>query len=109
MTVSTADPATARCVLASRSPLRSLLWVLALIAIIWQLPHGRTLLYPLSLLATCAHELGHGLAALLVGASFESFTLHADGSGLAEKNPARSGRTGAEAMDSESPSTEGRN
>ncbi|HRD88377.1 MAG: M50 family metallopeptidase [Candidatus Accumulibacter sp.] len=76
-------PATARCVPEARQPLRSLLAVLLLIAIIWQLPHGRTLLYPLSLLATCAHELGHGVTAMLLGAHFERFALHADGSGLA--------------------------
>ena len=37
----------------------------------------------LNLLATCAHELGHGLTALLVGAEFHSFVLHADGTGMA--------------------------
>jgi hypothetical protein len=63
--------------------LRSLLWVLASIAVLWQLPYGRAILYPLSLLATCAHELGHGFTAMLVGAEFRSFVLHADGSGLA--------------------------
>ncbi len=83
MTAPTGDPTTARPVPESRQPLRSLLGVLLLIAIAWQLPHGRTLLYPVSLLATCAHELGHGLTALLLGAHFESFALHADGSGVA--------------------------
>jgi hypothetical protein len=83
MTAPTGDAATARCGPRSWQPLRSLLWVLLPIALIWQLPHGRTLLYPLSLLATCAHELGHGFTALLLGARFESFALHADGSGLA--------------------------
>ncbi len=83
MTAPTGDAATAQGVPESRQPLRSLLGVLLLIAITWQLPHGRTLLYPLSLLATCAHELGHGLTALLLGAHFESFALHADGSGVA--------------------------
>ncbi|TLD44673.1 MAG: hypothetical protein FAZ92_03092 [Accumulibacter sp.] len=83
MTAPPFDPATSRRVPETRQPLRSLLGVLLLIAIIWQLPHGRTLLYPLSLLATCAHELGHGVTALLLGAHFESFVLHADGSGLA--------------------------
>jgi len=64
-------------------PLRALLWVLALIVVTWQLPYGRSILYPFSLLATCAHELGHGLTALLVGGEFSSFALYADGSGLA--------------------------
>jgi hypothetical protein len=61
------------------------LLMLALLAItvIWQLPYGQQMLYPFSLLATYAHEMGHGLAALLVGADFERLVLHADGSGIA--------------------------
>ena len=46
-------------------------------------PYGRTIAYPLILLSTMAHELGHGVAAILVGASFERFVMHADGSGVA--------------------------
>ena len=44
---------------------------------------GRALAYPLVLLSTLAHELGHGIAALMVGGGFESFVLYADGSGAA--------------------------
>lgn len=55
----------------------------AAIALIWQLPYGRWLLYPLSLLATYAHEMGHGLSALASGAAFDQLLLHADGSGMA--------------------------
>lgn len=55
----------------------------AAMALTWQLPYGRELLYPLSLLATYAHELGHGLAALALGAGFDELLLHADGSGMA--------------------------
>ena len=63
---------------------RKALFIAAIaVAMIWQLPYGKQALYPLSLLATYAHEMGHGLAALLVGASFDRFNLHADGSGLA--------------------------
>ena len=39
--------------------------------------------HTLVLLSTLAHELGHGIAALLVGGGFESFVLYADGSGAA--------------------------
>ena len=53
------------------------------IAVVWQLPFGRQLLYPLTLLATFAHELGHGLTALLMGANFDHLQLTADGSGSA--------------------------
>lgn len=55
----------------------------AAVLLIWQLPYGRQLLYPLTLLATYAHELGHGLTAMLLGFEFDQLHLHADGSGLA--------------------------
>jgi hypothetical protein len=55
----------------------------ALIVVMWQLPYGRQILYPLTLLATYAHEMGHGLTALLAGAEFDQLLLHADGSGMA--------------------------
>lgn len=59
--------------------------------LIWQLPYGRQVLYPLTLLATFAHEMGHGLTALLLGAQFDQLLLHADGSGMAvwHGNPGR--------------------
>ncbi len=59
--------------------------------LIWQLPYGRQVLYPLTLLATYAHEMGHGLTALLLGAQFDQLLLHADGSGMAvwHGNPGR--------------------
>jgi type III secretory pathway component EscS len=61
------------------------------VAVIWQMPYGHHILYPLSLLATFAHEMGHGLSAMLVGAQFEQMQLNADGSGLAvwSGNPGR--------------------
>lgn len=55
----------------------------ACIVLIWQMPYGRQMLYPITLLATYAHEMGHGLTALLTGAEFEQLLLHADGSGMA--------------------------
>jgi len=63
----------------------------ATVVLIWQLPYGRQLLYPLTLLATYAHEMGHGLTALLTGAEFDQLMLHADGSGMAvwRGNPGR--------------------
>lgn len=60
-----------------------LLGAAALVAGVWQLPYGPTILYPFTLLATFVHEMGHGLTALALGATLESFTIHADGSGLA--------------------------
>lgn len=55
----------------------------AAVVLLWQLPYGRQILYPLTLLATYAHEMGHGLTAMLTGAEFEQLLLHADGSGMA--------------------------
>jgi hypothetical protein len=49
----------------------------------WQFPLGRQLLYPFTLLATYAHEMGHGITALVLGANFESLEMYANGSGLA--------------------------
>lgn len=49
----------------------------------WQFEYGRYALYPLTLLATYAHEMGHGLTALIMGADFERLLMYPDGSGLA--------------------------
>lgn len=46
-------------------------------------PFGRVFLYPLTLLATWVHELGHGLSALVVGGRFAQLEVFADASGLA--------------------------
>ena len=61
------------------------LLVLAVVAIVvaWQVPYGPQALYPVTLLATFSHELGHGVTALLLGGDFDRLSLHADGSGLA--------------------------
>lgn len=56
---------------------------IATIAVIWRLPYGQMALYPFTLLATYAHEMGHGLTALLVGAEFDQIALYANGSGIA--------------------------
>lgn len=78
------------------SDLSGLLLAVATIIVAWQLPYGPQVLYPLSLLATFAHEMGHGLAALLAGEEFEYLLLHADGSGLAawRGDPGRLARAG---------------
>jgi len=47
------------------------------------IPYGRTIGYPLMLLSTLVHEMGHGIAAMLAGGSFEKFEMFADGSGVA--------------------------
>jgi hypothetical protein len=47
------------------------------------LPFGRILGYPLILISTFAHEMGHGLTALILGDNFVSFQMATDGSGFA--------------------------
>jgi hypothetical protein len=47
------------------------------------IPFGHELLYPLSLFTTWVHEMGHGLAALAVGGTFERLQIFRNGSGLA--------------------------
>jgi hypothetical protein len=46
-------------------------------------PFGTTILYPLTLLATFVHEMGHGITALVTGGTFSSLDVYADASGLA--------------------------
>jgi hypothetical protein len=72
-------------------PRTRLLLTSAAIALVWQLPYGQMALYPLTLLATYVHEMGHGLMALLLGHQFHEMLLHADGSGMAvwQGNPGR--------------------
>lgn len=55
----------------------------ALTLVLYAVPFGGFLIYPLLLLSTLAHELGHGLAALATGGGFEAFYLWPDGSGMA--------------------------
>jgi len=55
----------------------------AIVAIEHFVPFGRLLLYPFTLLSTWVHEMGHGLAALAVGGTFERLEIFADASGLA--------------------------
>lgn len=61
--------------------------VLAAIAVgsvvLWQTQIGSLVLYPFTILATWFHEMGHGLAAMLVGSDFDHLVIHADGSGYA--------------------------
>ena len=49
----------------------------------WLVPYGQWVIYPFSLLATWAHEMGHGLTAILVGGSFHQLEVMPNLSGLA--------------------------
>ena len=52
--------------------------------LLWVLPFGRLIGRPLVWLSTLAHEMGHGVTALLLGGRFQRFMMWADGSGVAE-------------------------
>lgn len=56
---------------------------LTLVVVERYVPHGRAVLYPFVLFATWVHEMGHGLAALVVGGEFSRLDVYADASGLA--------------------------
>jgi hypothetical protein len=62
---------------------QALLWSVGLTVALYLIPFGELLGYPLMLLSTLFHELGHGIAALAVGDSFESLAIYGDGSGVA--------------------------
>lgn len=50
---------------------------------LYWIPYGAVFAYPLLLLSTLAHEMGHGLTAVLVGGNFQQFMMWSDGSGVA--------------------------
>lgn len=51
--------------------------------LLWQTQIGMLVLYPFTILATWFHEMGHGVAAMLLGGSFERLLIYPDGSGIA--------------------------
>lgn len=61
-----------------------LLASVTLTVLLYVVPYGHYVAYPLMLLSTLAHEMGHGIMALLVGGSFHRFVMWPDGSGMAE-------------------------
>lgn len=67
---------------------RSRLALLAVIAgvsvLLWQTMIGSLALYPFTILATWFHEMGHGLAAVLLGSRFDHLVIFSDGSGYAQ-------------------------
>jgi hypothetical protein len=64
-------------------PGRFLAASVALTALLYVVPYGHYIGYPLMLLSTLVHELGHGVAGVLVGGHFSSFEMNWDGSGVA--------------------------
>ncbi len=68
---------------ARRRTKAALAWSIVLTVALYLVPFGELLAYPLVLLSTLVHEVGHGLAALAVGGRFERFVMFADASGMA--------------------------
>jgi hypothetical protein len=62
-------------------------WALAASAAVtlglYLVPYGEYAVYPLLLISTLVHELGHGVAAVMAGADFLSFEMWPNGSGVA--------------------------
>ena len=79
-----ADTLTGTAADLSDGQLIRLFWAaVALSLIVPRLPYGRYLLYPFALLGTWAHEMGHGVTALLAGGSFKRLEIHRNLDGLA--------------------------
>lgn len=51
--------------------------------VLYAIPDGWYLAYPLRLISTAVHELGHGIAAIFMGGDFEELRMWSDGSGVA--------------------------
>ncbi len=51
--------------------------------VLWQFELGRLILYPFTILGTWFHEMGHGLAAIMLGGTFHELEIQANGSGVA--------------------------
>jgi hypothetical protein len=64
-------------------PRHAILLAAAVFALSAWLPMGHYVLYPLFLLSTWVHEMGHGLTALAIGGRFDHLDIYRDGSGLA--------------------------
>jgi hypothetical protein len=75
----TADPSPS---IAGRARI-ALLVTIGVTAVLYAIPQLHIVAYPLILIGTLVHELGHGVAAMLVGGSFHSLAVYADGSGVA--------------------------
>ena len=57
--------------------------IVVTLLLFYVIPYGRRIAYPLILLSTLIHELGHGIASILCGYEFYEFHMYADGSGVA--------------------------
>jgi hypothetical protein len=58
-----------------RSDLGFLLVAVIVTVVLYQVPYGRYVAYPFSMLATWFHEMGHGITAMLLGGTFVSIDI----------------------------------
>ncbi len=69
-------------------------WMLVISAAVtfglYLVPYGDYVAYPLLLISTAVHELGHGIASTMMGADFVDFRMWSDGSGVARHTGADS-------------------
>lgn len=65
----------------ARPQIKLLLIATVVTIALWFIPYAEYLVYPIRLFVTFVHEGGHVLAGLLTGASVQSLTVAADGSG----------------------------
>jgi hypothetical protein len=81
--------------MASTGSSKLLIGSVVLTLAIYVIPFGHYIGYPLVLLSTLAHEMGHGIAGVLVGREFVSLQLYSDGSGMASTAGSPSALRGA--------------
>lgn len=64
--------------------LMAFFWAAAVLSLVLpRLPYGRNVLYPFALLGTWAHELGHGLFAIVAGGNFNRLVIYSNLGGTA--------------------------
>ncbi len=69
-----------------KKPLLAIIGISLLVFLLWQLPYFGMIQYPLLLLGTWFHEMGHGLTALLLGGKFYYLEIYDNGGGVAYSN-----------------------
>lgn len=62
---------------------KALIAAIVLTILLYVIPYGHVVGYPLVLVSTIAHEMGHGIAGLLAGGRFDSLVVFSDASGAA--------------------------
>lgn len=60
-----------------------LLGIAIALVMLWQTTFGSLVLYPMTILATWFHEMGHGFAGMATGSKFDRLLIFPDGSGVA--------------------------